>query len=281
MLIDFIAQTDIPAVLLAKALTSKTEFDDMLSSDTLLQERLKEIGYVLKLSPGRENELKSKLHDESARAKTVKDKITHRAHVFAVLLTNLLKKMAEKSPENTDLIYNLSQIVFLWDEFIDFDDYQQNKGDVTKIRESVFYRAASGILQNMSDTDVDTLEKLDFHMPAFERAFYKLQIMNGEKRLTADESYVVIETLQNEKLTDPEKVFFLLVVEAALFVKIAEELVVKAKKEELAVFLTTSDLKNAISQVQNLFALSASGLETLLEEKSRILLLEISASIFL
>lgn len=280
MLVDFIKQTKLPAVLLAKALENKDHFNSLLRENEEFKKSLVDIGYTIKLHSETKKDLTAEFTEETQKIQHIKQIILHRADIFSQLLTSSLKKLATKSSHDAEIIYNLSQIIFLWDEFTDFADYQKT-GDVATIRESVFYKAATEIIQKMTDEEFTKLETLDFQTQSFEKALYKLQIKNGETRFTSDLQYVVIQALESEQLKNPELVYFLTIVESALFIQIAEELVSKAQKGQVSVFQNISDVQVGINKVQEIFQLNADQLEEMIEEKAKIIMLQLTIDTFI
>ena len=280
MLVDFIKQTKLPAVLLVKALENKDHFDSLLHENEEFKKSLVDIGYAIKLNSETKKDLSSEFTKESQEIQHIKQTILYRADIFSRLLANNLIKLAKKSANNTEILYNLSQILFLWDEFIDFDDYQKTN-DVTKIRESVFYKAATNMLQKMTDENVLKLENGDFQTQSFEKALYKLQIKNGEMRFTSDLEYVVIQILETELLREPEMVYFLAVIESALFIAITEELLTQNKTKDFTIFQNISDLQEGIAQSKAIFKLSDDDLETMIEENAKTFVLTLQPDIFL
>lgn len=270
---DFISQTKIPAVFLAKAMMNKSNFDNLLHHDAEFKENLSKVGYAVQLSPASHAAISSSLDLELESAKKLKEKITHKAEVFADVLSKILIKMAEKSPHDTQIIYNLSQIIFLWDEFIDFEDYQKTQGDLNKIRESAFYKGAFIMMETIPESEVVNLAKLDIQTQLFKKAFYKLQILNSEIRFGTDKAYVIIDVLKKIGLSSAEIVFFLLIIESALFIRVSELLLAKVEKKEVEIFLKVQDLNEAIDNVKVLFHLDPDELENILEQEARTIVI--------
>lgn len=277
---DFIAQNQPVGIILAKSIISKTHFDELLRRDLDLYQKLSGLGYTVKLNPETSGELSRELEEELNEAKKKIDRNQHAAEVFAKILTTALKKMAEKSKEWTEIIYHLTQIIFLWDEFIDFENYQ-TYGETTKIRESIFYKTATEALSEISDEDLAKLESGQTDRSIFERILTKLQLTFERKKYRSEYSFAFFEELKKNSLTTPEIIYFLLILESFLFMTVSESLMKKADRDKLDYFRNPADLNEAIAKVREIFAVDENKLEQLLEEKAENLLTEAGPDIFL
>lgn len=276
---DFIGHTKLPGMFIAKASMSKYNFDALLQKDAQLQAKLKEIGYLVKLNPTTNQSLTSELTDEATELQTMRQNVEKRAEVFSTILKDTFGKVAYHSKFDTEVINTIAQILFIWDEFIDFADYQKT-GDATKIRESVFYKAATEIMQGISDDELERLKSLDIDTHLFEDALNRLKVQNGNTRFTADQSYTLMGTLEKTGLTKPEMVFFLLVIESSLFMFVAEKLMSLLTNIQAHEWRNVDDVQAGIEKAKAQFNLPEDELEHMLDREAEILVLKLDKNIF-
>lgn len=279
-MIDFISQTKLPGVIIAKALIDKFNMDTLIAHDGALQQKLKEIGYVIKLSKDTQTALTDSLKSELDNAKKIKAIAEYKAEVISNVLTSIFKKIAFKSKFDTEIIYTLAQVLFIWDEFIDFDDFQKSGNNPEKIRESIFYRAATQVMKEMNKEEVDKLSCLNIRTYQFQEALNRLQVVNGKNRLENDQYQVLIAAFQAVGMAKTDSVFFLLTLESVLFTKIAENFMSKISNTQAGRWREINTVQQGIKLARSQFSLDENKLEDELAKEAETLLLQISIDIF-
>lgn len=277
---DLIAQNKPLGVLLAKAFISKENLDALLKKDQELAQQLANIGYTVKLSPEATSSLQSSVEAEKAEIRKKVENVQKAAEIFANMLTSNLKHLAEKSKEDTETVYHLSQILFLWDEQIDWEDFQKSGGDLSKIRESVFYRAACHLLQEIVPDELSKLKKQESDKNKFETILTELQLQHSDDDFLPDKYLTLIENLRKNKLSRSESIRFLLSLESVLFIKFTESLIWKKTDTESQVFKSISNLMDGITHTRNLFNLDEDLLENELNNYSKDLIMKVGFDLF-
>lgn len=277
---DFIAQSKLPGVIIAKALMNRFNMDTLIAHDAELKNKLKEIGYLINLKAETKTALTESLQQELQQAKKVKADAEYKAEVFSKVLTEIFKKMSHISKFDTELIYMLSQIIFIWDEFIDFSDFQKAKNDVNKVRESIFYRAATMVMKEMEEKEVKALEHYEIKTHQFEIALNKLQILNSQYRFNPEQVPLVITTIQNIGFTKPEMVFFLLTIESVLFIQVAEQLLTTVSNTQANLWRTIQKVDEGIELAKSMFHFTEDKLEEKLAMEAETIMLKLTVDIF-
>ncbi|MCL5798446.1 MAG: hypothetical protein M1366_06655 [Patescibacteria group bacterium] len=278
---DFISMNKPLGILLAKSSIGKSHLDELLKRENDLSKQLIDIGYTLHLKDSTGDTLKKVIEKELQEAKKMIDWNQHIAEVFSTILTSTLKKMAEKSKEDTHIMYHLSQIIFLWDEFIDFEDYQGSNGSLEKIRESIYYRAAVSLIQDITDDELEMLEEEKNDKKSLERILPQLQLSFNKSKYRSDQYLQLISALNKLGLSRNEMIILLLTLESALFIRLTEELINKTPHNLLSVFSNIDDLKTGINKTKEIFQLDEDALEKLLQNTSEELIMNIGIDIFL
>lgn len=262
---DFIAHTKLPGVFLAKAMMSQEHFEALLTQDTNLQKKLTDIGYTLHLSPSSEKELTDTLKKELEEVRSKISVITHKAEIFSRLLTTTLQTFAKESTHDTETIYNLAQILFIWSEFIDFEDYQKLHGDIDKIRESIFYRAGTYEMQKCTLEEANSLIKTHLDTDRIEIAVERLKESNKTEPFVPEHSFNLIDTLTKAGFSKQESIYFCLILHVALFIKVSENLLNSVPSDKTVIFKTITDIEEGVSEAETVFNISALDLKNMLE----------------
>lgn len=278
--VDFIKNTKLPGVMIAKTMLSKADFDSLLNRDQSLKEDLKNIGYTLRLSEKSEDFLKSIIENEIEDTNKLIEKVKNKAEVFSRVLTTQFRKLSERSKKDTLTLYHLSQIIFIWDEFIDFDDYQKSGGNKDKIRESIFYRAATCAMQEISGDDLENLESMNIETEIFDTALTRLQLLARKITFVPKNYYIILKALRDTGLSEGEAVYFLLNIESFMFIKVSEDLLNNYPKNKENFLHSLKSISEGIEIVKNEFDLNQDRLEDILEIEAEKLIDQVSLDIF-
>ena len=270
---DFISQTKLPGVLVAKAMISKYNFDSYLSKEDEIRRSFESIGYAVKLSKGTKEMLVRNLDTNLRKIESIAKSTLKKEIVLSDILTLLLKKQSKRQKKNSLVIYHLSQILFLWDEFVDFSDYEKNKGDISKIRESSFYRGATEKLVNISDTELNKLKTRKISTASFERALYRLQRHNRKNLFSHHNYQIIISALEQLKLSSAEIIYLLLSIEASIFIHTAVFLSKLLNEKDSKLFENLKDYKEGIRLTKKLFNLNDNKLEQIIEKRAQKIVL--------
>lgn len=278
--VDFIKKIKLPGVLIAKAMLDKSNFDNLLHRDEALRNHLKDIGYTVKLNPQSEKNLESLLEKEEEETRQLIGKVKKQAEIFASILTRQFRLLSEQSKKDTLALYHLSQIIFIWDEFIDFNDYQKSEGKKEKIRESIFYRAATLFMQEIPEKEMERLKNMDISTETFDTALTRLQLLSHKTRFTPDNYQFVFKSLRDTGLSFAEAIYFLLTVESFLFIQVSEDLLTQNPGKQKDFLYLVKSVSEGIKTVKKEFDLNQDKLESILEEEAEKLIDRVSLDIF-
>lgn len=278
--VDFINKIKLPGVLIAKAMLDKTNFDNLLHRDETLRNHLKDIGYTIQLNPISEKYLETLLKKEEREVSQIIGKVRKQAEVFASVLTHRFQLLSEQSKKDTLTLYHLSQIIFIWDEFIDFNDYQKSGGKKEKIRESIFYRTAAVFMQEIPDKEMEKLAKMEIKTEMFDTALTRLQLLSHKTKFTPDNYQIVFKTLQYTGLSISEAVYFLLTIESFLFIRASEDLLTQNPQIQKDFLYLVKSVSEGIKTVKKEFGLNPDKLEGIIEEEAEKLIDQVSLNIF-